>query len=271
MSAVREGDQLADEAQAFTSKMRDGVITGPRAAGGVQGGAQAVQLQRKFSAREPFDDEMNARMQLMDKDGMTPFGQVYYDDKVGRWLQKKADVAETANLDAWFNKEFNKNNLADRQFAQQIYPQFYTEREKLLQERTQEVLNLKMIQLRGPRSKEDIYKLWLINTGRVVLPEDWDRIGSDPTKGVWDATTQDVQQKQFQSGLIRLPRFWTADQRKSNAGQLFARGLWGNEAASANQFPMEPPQVPDAQNRPLASAVGGRTLAGNLVDQMRAV
>lgn len=120
--ATREGMHLANEAQAMTERMRDGPVTAPAPTGGVQGGAQAVQFQRKFGGASRMDDEMNMKMQLMDKDGMTPFGQVYYDDRVSRWLEKKAAVQETANLDTWFNKEFNKNNLADRQLAQQLYP-----------------------------------------------------------------------------------------------------------------------------------------------------
>lgn len=258
MSAVREGSMLANEGQRLTSKMRDGIVTGVSDEQGAQGGAKAVQLPRRFDARDSYDDMMNQRMQLMDKDGMTPFGQVYYDDKVGRWLQKKADAVEAANMDAWFNKEFNKNNLADRQFAQQINPKFYEERERLLRERTEEVLNLKMIQLRGPRTKEDLYKLWLINTGRVQLPADWDRIGADPSGG---EGINDDMRANFREGLIRLPKFWTQNQRRSNARELGARGLWGNEAAARNQFRMG---VANAKNAPLSQAPG--TLAESFLN-----
>ena len=202
MSAPAEGMHLAREAQALTEKMRDNLVTGDVQLRGTQGGAVPAQLPRKITAFDRMDDEMNTKMQLMDDQGMTPFGQVYYDDKVGRWLERKAAAVETANLDAWFNQEFNKPNLADRQFAQQIYPEFYRERERLMMERAQEVLKLKMIQLRGPQSKEDMYKLWLLNTGRVELPADWDRIGSDGGQ-----TTAAKRAANFRSGLVRLPLF----------------------------------------------------------------
>lgn len=120
--AASEGGHLANEAQDMSEKFQQGVVTGTANDTGTQGGAKAVQFQRKFGGADPMDNEMNQRMQLMDEDGMTPFGQVYYDDKVGKWLERKAQVEEVANLDAWFNSNFNKNNLADRQFAQQIYP-----------------------------------------------------------------------------------------------------------------------------------------------------
>ena len=122
MSAVAEGRKLVQKGAEMTRQMQDGPTTGQVVGGGVQGGAIAGQFQRKFGGASAFDDEMNQRMQLMNDQGMTPFGQVYYDDKVGKWLQDKQKVAEVANLDAWFGAQFNKNDLASRQFAQQIYP-----------------------------------------------------------------------------------------------------------------------------------------------------
>jgi hypothetical protein len=217
MSAPNEGMHLAREAQSFTEKMRDNLVTGNVQTQGTQGGAIPAQLPRKIVAFDRMDDEMNTKLQLMDDKGMTPFGQVYYDEKVGKWLERKAAAVETANLDAWFNKEFNKPNLADRQFAQQIYPEFYREREKLMMERAQEVLKLKMIQLRGPQSKEDMYKLWMLNTGRVQLPADWDRIGSDGGQPGDPARRK----SNFSSGLVRLPLFDSAPTRAQGPDTRF--------------------------------------------------
>ncbi len=231
MSAVREGQHLMREGADLTREMQDGPITGGPQNDPTQGGADAAQFQRKFGGANAYDDEMNQRMQLMDPTtGMTPFGQVYYDDKVGKWLQDKQKVAEVANLDAWFGAQFNKNDLASRQFAQQIYPEYYSEREREMMSKAKEALNLKFIQLRGPQSKEDLYKLWLINTGRVTLPEDWDRIGGTPTEG---ATTL------FKKGLVRAPMPLSTAQREANVTNK--RRLWGSAAAASaanNPFSM---------------------------------
>lgn len=240
MSAPREGMHLAREAQDLTQKMRDGVITGTKQTGGVQGGAVAGQFQRKFEGYDRMDDEMNTKLQLMDKDGMTPFGQVYYDERVGKWLQRKAAVAETANLDAWFNAEYNKNDLASRQLAQEIYPEFYDARARDMLDRMQEIFNLKMIELRGPQSKEDLYKQWLLNTGRVVLPPDWDRIGADPTADQSAAERQASQTAQFRGGLVRMPMFSTVEQRrvnnKSNKANGVSMAAQQNRVGTANYF-----------------------------------
>jgi len=224
MSAVNEGMHLAREAQRLNENMRDNLVTGANNNEGAQGGAGIVQLPRKLTAFDHMDDEMNTKMQLMDKTGMTPFGQVYYDDKVGKWLERKAAAVETANLDAWFNREFNKPDLAARQFAQQINPDFYRERERLMMERAQEVLKLKMIQLYGPQSKEDMFRLFLLDTGRVKLPKDWDRIGSDGGQA-GDVAAQAVN---FKSGLVRLPLFDTVASRTKAGTTLFGNPIAPN-------------------------------------------
>lgn len=256
MSKVaKQGLHLAREAQDVTEKMEDGVYTAGAPQGGVQGGAQAVMFQRKFDARDPMDAEMNTRMQLMDGDGMTPFGQVFYDDKIGRWVERKAAVAEAANFDRYFAQNFNKNDLASRQFAQKINPEFYQQREREMNERAEMVVKLKGIQLRGPQSKEDLYMLWLIESGRVRLPKDWDRIapgfaGDDNElkreKGAFN-------KENYARGLIRLPLFLSNKQMVERAAQNKAENAWGNPQQAPSFFPRG---ADAARNGPLQSGIG---------------
>lgn len=250
---------LAKEAQRVTEKMARGVVTSDAPSDQVQGGAQAVQFERKFLARDRMDDEMNTKMQLMDDKGMTPFGQVYYDDRVGRWLERKAAVSEAANFDAYFGEQFNKNDLASRSWAQKINPEWYAAREKEMAERAEMVLKLKAIQLRGPQSKEDLVMLWLIESGRVKLPEDWDKIAPGFTK----KPAQNAER--YAQGLIRLPLFLTDKQRVQRAYDNTQRGAWGNVAQAANPWEPGARRVAWDQNMPLASAQGGPTLGKDFV------
>lgn len=266
--APREGMMLAEQAQQLTEKMQDGVYTAPAQAEGIQGGAQAVQFRRKFDARDRYDDEMNTKMQLMDKDGMTPFGQVYYDDKVGRWLERKAATLEAANFDRYFNQNFNKNDLAARQFAQQINPEFYSQRMAEMNERANMVVKLKAIQLRGPQSKEDLYMLWLIESGRVVLPEDWDRIAPGMTGTEDSDEWKKEQDKSFANlfaGLIRMPLFLSEKQRTTQAEQNKTGGYFGSSDFAKNFFGAN--GEPGAGNAPLTNRNKGSTMASLFLDK----
>ncbi len=124
MSASKFGGKLLSEARNLNEVMEDGIATsGPDTTTQAQGGAAATAFPTKFGAREEMDDLMNLRQQLnVDGKGQTPFGEMYYDDSIGRWIQRKEQAVEAANFDAWFGSQFNKNNLADRSWAQQINP-----------------------------------------------------------------------------------------------------------------------------------------------------
>lgn len=149
------------------------------------------------------------------------------------------------------------------QFITPFVLEFYASREREMMAKAKEAMSLKMIQLRGPQSKEDMYKLWLINTGRVVLPEDWDRIGAAPQQ----PDTKE-QQNLFREGLIRIPKFLPSANRGQNAADLQARHLWGNviqSSAARNPFGPEPPNAGTA--RPLQ---GGKVnVAHSLISNLK--
>ena len=233
-----EGMHIVKEAQVLTERMAPGVITAPvDDVTNVQGGAVAAQFPKKFDARDRMDDEMNMKMQLMDGQGMTPFGQVYYDERVGKWLERKSATAESANFDSWFGKNFHKNDLASRQWAQQVNPGFYSDREKDMADRAQMVLKIKGIQMRGPQSKEDLFIQYMIDSGRVKLPPDWDRLGLNLNTQGEEAyrAIQPAQRQNFAFGVIRMPLFLGEVQRSRRAEANQQLGAWGNRADAISQ------------------------------------
>lgn len=262
--AARSGMGLARTAQRMTEEFEPGVYTAAAPDGGVQGGAQAVQFGRKFNARSKFDDEMNIRMQLADSEGNTPFGKMMYDDKVGRWIQEKEAAVEAANFDSYFNQNFNKNDLASRQWAQQINPDFYEAREREMNERAEFVLKLKKIELRGPSNEEDLKILYLIENGRVVLPENWDKIG--PGFSGTALTRKDVENnnQRFLGGLIRKPLFLTEKQQRGQAEQNKRVGAWGDDKTKDFFRGAEPPEA--TANKPLSTRANGTTMGFNFAN-----
>ncbi len=268
MSAPKEGMKIVNEAQALTEKMQKGVITAPPVSpqdpqDPAQGGAQAVQFQRKFIARDAKDDEMNMRQQLMDENGMTPFGQAYYDDSIGRWVQRKEATAEAANFNGWFNRNFNKNNLADRAFAQQINPEFFNQVDREMMEKAQVITKIKGIQNRGPQNEEDTYMLYLLDTGKVVLPDDWDRLGPSVYNAEGYQKAQREQEQIFAQGLIRLPKFLTSSQQTDRAIQNRSVGGIGNPMAAVNSVQYNQWMHSSNPNRPLSQ--GPNTAARNVL------
>lgn len=264
--ASAKGMKIANAGRDVSEVMEDGVITsGADRTANAQGGQPAVSMPRKFLSRDPMDDKMRQRLQLMDDKGMTPFGQVYYDDSVGRWLEKKEAATELANMDAWFGKNYNKASIAERQFAQQIYPEYYTEREKLMMEKAAMVVKLKAIQLRGPRNKEDLMLQYLVQSGKVQLPADWDKIGISTDAADLSGAQMTAQRANFARGLVRLPRFETEQQRSANATSAAALG--GNPARVAHVFGQQLDRVTPDNNRLFPA--GRDTLAREMINTLQ--
>ncbi len=93
-------------------------------------------------------------------------------------------------------------------------------------EQTKEIFDLKMMQLFGPRSEKDMYKLYLLNRGLVKLPEDWDRIGKSTTA----PAPREEDRQRFKEQLIRMPKIPSLYTRQTNAETT----PWGDPTAAAS-------------------------------------
>lgn len=218
MSAVTEGGRIQNEAMRMQEQAEVGVQTNAQnvqVAGdtGAQGGARAAQFPRKFSARSDRDDLVRMKMEMMDEDGMTPFGQVQFTERDARWLMEKQKAQEAANFDKWFGANFHTNDVAGRAVAQELYPRYYEERERHMTERAKLALRIKLMELRGPKSEEDLLVLYGLQSGILQLDDGWDKIGFN-----FEDSNMNDPRNGFKRGLLSLRRlFATNDNRLQNA------------------------------------------------------
>lgn len=125
-----------------------------------------------LQAKEPMDREMMARLKLQQdatKPGVTPFGKLEARPEDFKWLQRKQAAEEAANFQAWFAREFDMMNPADKKRAKELYPEFYTQRKKLLKQQAKNLVNLARIKIEGITSKEDLITTYLAETGRLDI------------------------------------------------------------------------------------------------------
>lgn len=78
-------------------------------------------------------------------------------------------------------------------------------------DRAKVALRINLMKLRGIQSKEDLVLVWGLQTGRVQLDRDWDRIG--PSK---EAVDMAQEQKRFKKNLMGPWRYKTDAERKDN-------------------------------------------------------
>lgn len=125
-----------------------------------------------LQAKEAMDREMMARLKLQQdatKPGVTPFGKLEARPEDFKWLQRKQAAEEAANFQLWFAKEFDMMNPADKKRAKELYPEFYTQRKKLLKQQAKNLVNLARIKIEGITSKEDLITTYLAETGRLDI------------------------------------------------------------------------------------------------------
>lgn len=206
------GKRLEQVAERFNEGAQTGVVTRGRPA--VDGGPE-TQFPRKFDAGTAEWDRMTAVKQSLVVDpatGMTPFGRLQFSDRDAQALLRKEDVLREAEFDSWFNQNFNKADLATRRLAQEIYPEFFAKREAEMINRAKLALQIALIQLRGPKTEEDLMIQFGIENGDVTLEEGWNVIGYNRgfEAADFDALQNSLQVLGAPAGTTSRTRNWLA-------------------------------------------------------------
>lgn len=152
----------------------------------------------KLTTYDEKDKEMVAKLQLSEgmTTGITPFGKMEARDSDFKWAQRKAAAAETAAFQAYFAKNFDLMDPAQKRVAKRLYPEFYAERKKLLKQQTKNLFRLAKIKLEGIESFKDLKTTYLAESGRLDV---------GPLKNLLNPEalrrTEAEQQVSFQRGL----------------------------------------------------------------------
>lgn len=210
-----EGRKLVSKTTDMSEKLEGGFTT--HAAPDKKGAVATGSFPRKgLEARDARDELMAEKMQFIDgKQGMSPFGLVTASDADFRWAQKKRETEALANFDAWAGQNFHSNDPALRKWHQEINPSYYEERERLMVERAKLALRIKLLKFRGPKTEEDLITVWGLQTGRIKLDDDWDRIG--PYEEAGSTHSHSTQAERFKNGLFSFRRYLAGDERERNA------------------------------------------------------
>lgn len=210
-----EGHKITSKTVEMSEKLEAGLTT--HAAPEAEGPVTAGSFPRKgLEARDPRDELMQEKMQFIaGKNGMSPFGQVVASDADFRWAQKKRETEALANFDAWAGLNFHSNDPALRKWHQEINPSYYEERERVMVERAKMALRIKLLKLRGPKTEEDLITIWGLQTGRIKLDKDWDRVGAyEMTPAEHNKAGQLSSQQRFANGLFNFRRYLTSTERR---------------------------------------------------------
>lgn len=212
------GRAIVNETTKLTQDMESGIYThgAPANLGNI---STASYPRGGLQARDARDELISEKAQFMKQaggTGMTPFGQVVATDRDFEWLRKKRETEAFANLDAWIGENFHKADPATRKWLQETYPEYYESRERLMVDRAKLALRIKLLKLRGPKNEKDLLLQWALQTGRIKLDRDWDRVGPSTDTGPYDAAEE---RKRYKDGLFSIRRYLGESEREDNASR----------------------------------------------------
>ena len=185
MDPKTQGAALLEKLKRYEAAADPGQRLPPR--NNNQGGSEAGQFPARYYEPDDGDDVMHIKDQLASAGRPAPVT----DNDVATILRKRAAV-EVAKQEDWFQNswKFASDNPVQQRWAQQVFPEYFSRREQVIDEQTLLQNQLAKIKLRGPRSREDIDLLYAIDMG-VVKVEDsaiWNITGTTlaaPRRGLF--------------------------------------------------------------------------------------
>lgn len=141
-------------------------------------------------APDKYDDLFNIKKQFATEANNTAW-MVPFDGQDASWVARQRDKAEKAEYDEWLYRKYDLSDLPTAAMIQQIAPEIWERREEYLNYQMSLVDRYAKTRLYGPRSEADIKLEWLVETGRVKLPDYnlWDPVGPDNAKRAGDYWT----------------------------------------------------------------------------------
>lgn len=205
---------LINQTQSYQRQAESGIVThdiAPRDPSLGPAQTTGIYPRKGFESRSAKDEMMREKMEFMDKDGKTPFGQVIATDSDFEWLRKKRETESKANFDAWIGRNFNVDDVTTRRWLQEVHPEYYDSREQSMIDRAKFALRVNLLKMRGPKNHKDLILLWGLQTGKISLDRNWNVIGAQVK---YD---QKQEQKRFAGGLLTPSRYRSDTQRTAAA------------------------------------------------------
>lgn len=187
-----------------------------------QQGAMDVQFPTdELTDHDPRDRLMAEKLALADKSGVTPFGRLIASDSDFDWLDRKRQKEDEANFQTWFAQNYDYMAPEQKAVARRLWPNFYEQRQKMLERNVKLQQKIAELKLHGPQSKEDLMLQYAIESG--YIPADPLENILHPEKTL-EAQSREKRQSTYVRGLLnpkaRTTRGGTTWSRAHNAQTL---------------------------------------------------
>lgn len=162
----------------------------------------------------PYDDIANIKSQfaqgMAGKNWNVPFT-----TEDAAYMLSKRDDQERALFDVWVDHKFDLTDPAQVRMLQEIAPELYRRKEEMIDTMQNIASRYAKLRLRGPRTLDDLFLEWQVETGRVELPMGpvwnpklWRALQSGNLEGSADKD-QTWTTRRYQAGMFSPLRWMT--------------------------------------------------------------
>lgn len=153
----------------------------PYALGSIQQGEDLEQTKllnsnlypTRFIPSDDFDTEWMIRQQLVEGAGslVSEKRPMPWTENEISYMKRKRDAEEYAAYNDWLVHRFPLNDPANRELLKRTVPRYFEERKQVLQEQINLSAKYANLRLFGPENEDDLKLEYMVETGRVKLPE----------------------------------------------------------------------------------------------------
>ena len=115
---------------------------------------------------------------LVQKLGLNPQVTLPLTDEDIKVVNQKMHMDQLHNFDLWLNETFPLDNVAMREWLQQVYPEYFEARAKEIDDSAVLLANMHKIKLHGPKSLEDLWLLYRISSDPELANKVMEAIGT---------------------------------------------------------------------------------------------
>lgn len=159
------------------------------------------------------------------------------------YMLSKRDDQERALFDVWVDHKFDLTDPAQVRMLQEIAPELYRRKEEMIDTMQNIASRYAKLRLRGPRTLDDLFLEWQVETGRVELPMGpvwnpslWRKLQSGNLEGNRDKD-QVWTSRRYQAGMFSPLRWMTKDTQGWGPNASNAADIYGEPGTHQNRIP----------------------------------
>lgn len=263
---VKKAEALENQDQVILQADRQAVDDASEVRGAVGGDVApdprnhaqtAEQYPTKFLRQQEEQDRLQQLkydlQKLQGTAGVTPYGKLQWSDDVGYWLLRKEEAAKKAQFQQWFANQYDKWGPAQKKIARQLYPQFYEERMRTLEDNLEMAKKVARVRLRGVESAEDLALEFAAQKGLIDMSVLVDVIHPEKMQDAAGSVAR------FKAGLFNTNTRFLGQPADAEDAEEYATYFSGDNVAGAGaQMPNQflPTGLQSSTNTAVLKAMG---------------